>query len=62
MDIIPENPEHQNRKIVLRFDGTSFHISDEPLRQREDPGSIFFEKNWPHYLTAGIYHDGYQHS
>ena len=62
MNIIPENDALQGSKIVLQFDGQTFAIRDVPLRQREDPGSIFFEKNWPSYLTGGIYEEGYQHA
>lgn len=27
----------------------------------EDPGRIFFEKNWAPYLTGAVYGDGFSH-
>ncbi|MDA3963797.1 MAG: FAD-binding protein [Planctomycetota bacterium] len=60
--IVPENPAHQQHKITLRWNGSDFALSEEPIRQREDLNNIFFEKHWPAYLTGAIYRDGFKHN
>jgi succinate dehydrogenase/fumarate reductase flavoprotein subunit len=46
-------------KIVLTYREGAFDVHQRALRDMEDPGNIFFEKNWSAYLTDKIYADGY---
>ena len=55
-----ERPEQRHEKLTLRWDG-SFHVSRTALRGMEDPGRIFFEKNWAAYLTGALYGDDFGH-
>ena len=59
---VEERDEDKSKKIVLTFTDNSFKIEEQEIREMEDPGKIFFEKNWHHYLTDGVYQDGFQHS
>lgn len=59
--IVPENVEHRSKKIVLRWTGSDFTISEQPIRQLEDLTTIFFEKHWPAYLTGAIYQADFRH-
>jgi len=45
----------------VRWDGTTQVVGREALRGMEDPGRIFFEKNWAPYLTNAVYDDGFHH-
>lgn len=55
-----ERLAQRREKLSLRWDG-SFHLSCTALRGMEDPGRIFFEKNWAPYLTGAVYGDGFTH-
>ena len=59
--VVPEREADRQIKLVLRWDGAAFSIEERPIRQREDLSKIFFEKNWPDYLTGGIFEAGYVH-
>ncbi len=53
---LPENPEHRQEKILLRYHpDTGMQIRKRPLRPIENTGEIYFEKNWGAYLTGAIY-------
>ena len=58
---IDERDEDKAKKIIVRFSDGELQITEEPVREMEDPSLIFFEKNWHHYLTQGIYQDDFQH-
>lgn len=55
-----EKQEHRREKISVRWNG-AIAIARTPLRGMEEPGKIFFEKNWAPYLTDAIYGDGFKH-
>ena len=59
---IREKDEDKNKKIIVSFKEGKWLVREEAVRQREDTGKIFFEKNWSTYLTDGIYSDGFHHS
>lgn len=61
MRIIPERESDRKLKLVLRWTGTAFTLSEQPLRTIEDLGRIFFERNWASYLTGRIHTDGFRH-
>ncbi|MFW5829442.1 MAG: oxidoreductase, partial [Planctomycetota bacterium] len=56
-----EHEQLRSIKQVLRWQGDAFHIEHRPLRNREDPTSIFFEKDWAHFLAGSITDDGFRH-
>lgn len=56
---IEEQDKDKTQKIVLTYKNSSFNISEQDIRDMEDPNKIFFEKNWSHYLTDTIYEDGF---
>ncbi|EDM28621.1 putative oxidoreductase protein [Lentisphaera araneosa HTCC2155] len=60
---ITEKEEHKEEKIVIGLDPKTndFVTRIDALREMEDPGKIFFEKNWAPYLTEAIYQDGFKH-
>jgi len=58
---IEEQPKDRQSKIVLEYRAGSFRIFERELREMEDPQAIFFEKNWPAYLSGKIYEDGFRH-
>ena len=54
--IRPENTGHRAEKILVRYrPGGGFEITKRTLRDIEDTGKIYFEKNWGAYLTGAIY-------
>lgn len=55
-----EQLAQRREKLSLRWDGR-FHLSHTALRGMEDPGRIFFEKNWAPYLVGAVYGDGFTH-
>ncbi len=59
---IEEREADRATKIVLQYDAGTFDIQKRELRDMEDPQQIFFEKNWPDYLSGNIYQDSYKHS
>jgi succinate dehydrogenase / fumarate reductase, flavoprotein subunit len=58
---IEEKPEQRQRKIVIQKLDKLWNVSERALRNMEDPGQIYFERNWSHYLTGNIYSDGFVH-
>jgi succinate dehydrogenase / fumarate reductase, flavoprotein subunit len=56
-----ERSEQRREKQVLRWNGLGWSVTAKPLREMEDPGRIFFEKNWSPYLTGTVYGDGFSH-
>lgn len=59
---IREKSEDKTKKIIVSKKNGQWLLREEPLREREDTGKIFFEKNWSTYLTDGIYEDDYSHN
>lgn len=59
--ILRERKELRELKTVVCWDGRDFVLEDRPIRAIEDPGRIFFEKNWAPFLTGAIYQDGFRH-
>jgi succinate dehydrogenase / fumarate reductase, flavoprotein subunit len=58
---IEEQDKDKTGKIVLEYKDNCFEISERPLREMENPGEIFFEKNWGNYLTSAIYAADFEH-
>jgi succinate dehydrogenase/fumarate reductase flavoprotein subunit len=58
---VVENPDDKTKKIVIKKEGNALKLSEVPIRGMEDPGKIFFEKNWAGYLTDEIYTEGFKH-
>lgn len=58
---IEESPRDKTRKIIISYDSQSakFTVNHQEIRHMEDPGKIFFEKNWGNYLTGEIYREEY---
>jgi succinate dehydrogenase / fumarate reductase, flavoprotein subunit len=58
---IDETDSDRKKKISLKFSDGDFQIEEISIREMEDPGIIFFEKNWSSYLTEEIYKKDYKH-
>ena len=58
---VEEQEEDRSKKIVLVFDCGEFEIKEIPLREMEDPGIIFFEKNWGNFLSEQTFKEGFKH-
>ncbi|NQZ66977.1 MAG: FAD-binding protein, partial [Lentisphaeria bacterium] len=56
---IEERDEDKKIRIILKFEDGKFSIRERPIRDMEDPNTIYFEKNWGNYLTDKIYKDGF---
>ena len=56
-----ERAVDREHKLVLRWHGDGFSIEQRALRTMEDPGKIFFEKNWSNFLTGSIYRNSFKH-
>ncbi len=58
---IAEDPAHRQDKLVLRWRDGGFASEYRRLRDIDDIGSIFFEKDWGGYLTAAVCRPGFRH-
>ncbi|NRA37220.1 MAG: FAD-binding protein [Planctomycetes bacterium] len=59
---IREREEDKTQKIMVQYIDQQMQISEQSVRDYEDPNIIFFEKNWHHYLTDNIYRQGFDHT
>ena len=50
-----ENPQHKAEQIIVRAQGTEFHLSTRPNRPFDEGAQSFFERDWPDWLTGRIY-------
>lgn len=52
---ITEKPEHRQQQLVVSYQQSQFTVTPQPLRKLDNLDAIFFEKNWPDFLTGEIY-------
>ncbi|WP_390254068.1 FAD-binding protein [Brenneria goodwinii] len=52
---LTEKPEHKQQQLFVRYRPSGFSVTPKPLRSLGDLDAIFFEKNWPDFLTGEIY-------
>jgi succinate dehydrogenase/fumarate reductase flavoprotein subunit len=53
---LAEQEQRRREKIILRYDpALGMQVSVREVREMEDTGKIYFEKNWAAYLTGEIY-------
>lgn len=52
---LAEQPRHRQEQLRVTYRDGTFDVKAQPLRAMGDPDAIFFEKNWPDYLTGAIY-------
>ena len=52
---LPERETDRQRQIRVRYDGAGLAVREIALRDLEGLESIYFEKNWPAFLTGAIY-------
>jgi succinate dehydrogenase / fumarate reductase, flavoprotein subunit len=50
-----EREEHRHEQIVVRLDGETMAITTRPNRVLDEGEKSFFERDWPAWLTGGIY-------
>jgi len=48
-------PEHRQEQLQVSWHNGEFCVETKPLRTLDDLSTIFFEKNWPAFLTDEIY-------
>ena len=48
-------------KQVLRWQDCGFHVEHRELQTREELTTIFFEKDWAHFLADSITDDDFRH-
>jgi len=54
----PERDEDKSKQSLVRFKNGVIGISVRPVRRHDDAARSFFERDWPAWLTGGIYdHD-----
>ncbi|EJI6541135.1 FAD-binding protein [Salmonella enterica] len=51
----PEREEDKHHKLTIKYENNSFIINKKPLRPMMDTSKIYFEKNWPDFLTGNIF-------
>ncbi|MDW3225229.1 MAG: FAD-binding protein [Paracoccaceae bacterium] len=51
----PERDEDKNAQILVRLAGEKWTISTRPNRAFDAQATSFFERDWPAWLTGGIY-------
>lgn len=54
---LSEKPEHRQEQLQVILHDGEFRVEVKPLRKLDDLSTLFFEKNWPAYLTGDIYRD-----
>ncbi len=59
---IEEQEDDMGKKIVITYREGGFSLKEVPLREMEDPGTIFFEKNWASYLTDEVCENEFKHT
>lgn len=52
---LTEKPEHKQQQLFVGYQASGFTVVAKPLRPLGDLDAIFFEKNWPDFLTGDIY-------
>ncbi|TKI05139.1 FAD-dependent oxidoreductase [Martelella alba] len=52
---LAEQPRHRQEQLQVTYRNGTFTVQTRPLRAMDDPDRLFFEKNWPDYLTGAIY-------
>lgn len=52
---LSENTAQRAEQLVVNWRNGEFHLRTQPLRARDDLSQLFFEKNWPDYLTGKIF-------
>nr|WP_145540551.1 FAD-binding protein [Yersinia alsatica] len=52
---ITEKPEHRQQQLTVTYQQGKFAVTVSSLRQLDDLNDIFFEKNWPDFLTGAVY-------
>ncbi|MGZ9720979.1 FAD-dependent oxidoreductase [Rhizobium miluonense] len=50
-----ERDAHREEQIVVRLDNGAMAISTRPNRKFDESAKSFFERDWPAWLTGGIY-------
>ncbi len=58
---LEERRADQGLKIALQYRDGAFEVHQRALRGMEDPQKIYFEKNWPAWLTGRIYGEDFEH-
>jgi succinate dehydrogenase / fumarate reductase, flavoprotein subunit len=58
---IEQQDSDKKEKIIISYEDKTqtFKSLRMPIRNMEDPGKIYFEKNWGHYLNENIYKDNF---
>lgn len=51
----PERDEDKHRQILVRMEGEDMIISTRPNRVFDEEAKSFFERDWPAWLTGGIF-------
>lgn len=51
----PERQEDKHHKLTIKYSENRFVINKKPLRKMMDTGTVYFEKNWPDFLTGKIF-------
>jgi succinate dehydrogenase/fumarate reductase flavoprotein subunit len=50
-----ERESERERQIVVRREGEGFHCEARPIRRRDRTRTAYFERDWPEFLSGGIY-------
>lgn len=51
----PEREEDKHHRMVIKFSDGEFTVNKQSLRTMPDTRKLYFEKNWPDFLTGKIY-------
>jgi succinate dehydrogenase/fumarate reductase flavoprotein subunit len=50
-----ERGEDMHSQLIVQFDGEKMTVTSRPNRPFDDAAKSFFERDWPAWLTGGIY-------
>ncbi len=52
---VAERADDRARQIVVRAEGERFACADRAIRRRDRAKAAYFERDWPEFLSGGIY-------
>ena len=53
--VLVESEGDRERQIVVRREGEGFACQTRPIRRRDRSRAVYFERDWPAFLSGGIY-------
>ena len=55
--LVPENKALRNEKIITWYQDDSLHCATRAIKPAAQTDTIYFEKNWPDFLTGQVFNE-----